>query len=200
MYGIPYLYIIDKFLHNFLNKIYNNIIKIYCNPVLCCRQCMKLFKSRLELVNHKNNACIPSIERSNDIKTQKDIQKSLEKNHKHLENQLFCEYNGCGKYFKDKRTYNRHIKRHTKPYKCNVNGCLRTFGSKWDLKIHKRIHENQKIEVCSYCGIKFVDPNTLRRHIQSYHITSQKQYMCKICKTPFKRKETLQIHLKSKHG
>ena len=108
------------------------------SPTTCCRECWSIFLSRQQLIDHKK-ICIKSMnkQRLKSKSIDNDVQIDNEYNENNRKNIIyFCTFNQCGKVFKSKKTLNQHIKRHTKPYKCTYNGCIKSFGSSWDRKIH----------------------------------------------------------------
>ena len=99
----------------------------------------------------------------------------------------------------------KHVKRHTKPYGCIIDGCFKRFGSKNDWKRHEGIHPHQKecyrcdgLHRCqgtycfkvfyrgedSYrehldeCGVTDIDATVQARKVPGNH---QRRFWCGFC-------------------
>ena len=135
---------------------------------------MDLFKNRTKLNEHKRLE-------HNTIKN-KVIKDGIE-----IECESFiCNHKGCKKEFGTLGKLNRHKKIHLLKYECEI--CHAKFGQNWDLKMHKRIHNKNKCEICPHCGKSFIHPSTKRNHIRSVHekaMTKEKPYKCHICHKAF---------------
>merc|ERR1712098_355396 len=111
-------------------------------------------------------------------------------------------FEGCSKKFMELKHLTAHLKEHTKPFKCTV--CYRSFGKKYDLKIHCRLHSDELVEKCKLCKMTFKDPANLRKHVKNIHQNKDKPkpFSCRYCHKQFSRKESLkkhfQIHLKER--
>merc|ERR1712244_106057 len=68
-----------------------------------------------------------------------------------------------------------------------------------NLLIHRRIHNNERCEQCTFCEKRFVDPSTLRSHIKYIHNKghTQKPFICRKCHKAFTKKTSLRNHLLS---
>ena len=143
-----------------------------------CTLCLDLFSSRSELYNHRKLIHNLSASKQN-------------------ENTLYrCDFGGCGKQFDQLRQFTRHKRAHLKLYKCDV--CLKCLSSSYHLKIHQRIHFNDKCEICKYCNKKFTDPSTKRKHIKYAHLNGVKkkqEFHCHICKKVLTTKDGLTKHI-----
>lgn len=77
----------------------------------------------------------------------------------------------------------RHIRRfHSEnkyEYKCDHDGCSKSFTTKPMLKDHKNIHTGLKPYVCPFCGEQFSHIAVLRRH--KYRHTDPDKYKCQVC-------------------
>lgn len=72
----------------------------------------------------------------------------------------------CQMEFKHKWIYERHLESHStaKYYKCQVEGCNKSYKSKENLNLHnKNIHLNIKPYTCTYCELRFSHRNGIFR-------------------------------------
>ena len=111
-----------------------------CGDSLNCRDCYLIFLTRQELVDHKGICKTYLMKKENNQRLKRnsfDNELQIDDHLNYLiENRFICTFIGCDKTFKSQKTLRQHIKRHNKPYKCNYNGCNKSFGSSWDRKIH----------------------------------------------------------------
>ena len=143
----------------------DKIIDVYC------QECYKIFMDKSELHKHK------LLEHSDDNVIVKE--------------RFYCKYKGCNKYYDTKFGYQRHIKQHIRPYKCDY--CDKSFATNMDKKYHEKIHLKLYDQLCVYCGKSFIHPQTLRKHINDKH-NNINLYKCRICNKIFKRKYSLKMH------
>jgi DNA-directed RNA polymerase subunit RPC12/RpoP len=106
----------------------------------------------------------------------------------------------CGKGFKTKQDLSRHNPTHSnvKAYKCDVEGCDKSFASAGNMSTHKRtIHEGVYHE-CPECGKRFGKKGNMRRHYKDVH-GEEKQYKCAKCGLQFSQNSDLKRHIKTVH-
>ena len=69
---------------------------------------------------------------------------------------------------------NQHRLSYSKPFSCSH--CNKSFGKRWNLKIHERIHNKQQnmdtMKRCKFCDKKFHEPSSLKKHIKNIHSIS----------------------------
>ncbi|XP_067636661.1 zinc finger protein 271-like isoform X1 [Eurosta solidaginis] len=77
-------------------------------------------------------------------------------------------------------------------YACDV--CGKHLKTKWNLKIHKRIHSDEKPHKCDFCEKRFIQGQNVRHHMRTH--TGEKPCKCKYCDRCFTTKKVLNKHLR----
>ena len=105
----------------------------------------------------------------------------------------------CGKRFKTKGDYNRHIKLHAaadgkipQPYQCKI--CQKIYGAGSSLRYHMaRVHGNpEKVWHCSLCDKNFTTKSVLKHHNQQFHL--EKPFQCSVCNKQFLFEHEVEDH------
>ncbi|XP_014829039.1 PREDICTED: zinc finger and BTB domain-containing protein 48-like isoform X2 [Poecilia mexicana] len=81
--------------------------------------------------------------------------------------------------------------------KCPV--CLKSFKSKYYLKVHNRRHTGEKPFACSKCGKRYFRKENLSVH-ESRGCARVSTYICSTCSLSFNTKEELRAHVVSHTG
>ena len=158
--------------------------------VFVCRSCFGIFGNWQQLFDHKKK-----------YRRLDDDWNGIQFPHRSDPNAVHhCDHDGCGRQFVDLRSLTKHKRTHSKPFQCTalIRGgvaCGKSFGNKRNLKIHARSHRNDRREKCSFCGLTFCDPSTLRKHVQRVHTGDPRPYSCRLCLKRFAQKHALQQHL-----
>ena len=82
----------------------------------------------------------------------------------------------CPKSFPQRWKLNRHLRRHEKPFKCEVSFCRAAFALRKDLRRHvKQVHDgfasNEDMLKCLFptCNFSSTRRDSLKRHLQGVH-------------------------------
>lgn len=105
-----------------------------------------------------------------------------------------CEI--CGVFFKQKSHLTTHSKIHSsKEHFCDV--CDKGFTLPWQLKIHKRIHDQQKPYKCPDCLKSFSQSGNLKIHMRIHN--NEKPFVCD-CGKGYPNKSELLVHMRQHSG
>lgn len=96
----------------------------------------------------------------------------------------------CGKVVKVKKHYFTHTQE--KPYKCNFEGCSRSFAVKEYLEDHFLSHSDFKIS-CEICNQSFKSNRTFKAH-RALHDKKSYKHKCRKCSSRFRTITDLKGH------
>ena len=120
-----------------------------------------------------------------------------------LEKTFVCSVNNCGKEYRNKKLYKRHLRRcHSdKILRCDHLGCDYVTGYKGYLLQHLISHSNERPFICSIedCGKTFKRKAGLSAH-RICHSSGQFQCTREGCEQIFKAVEYLKRHIDDKHS
>ncbi len=77
-------------------------------------------------------------------------------------------------------------------HECDV--CEKSFTTSGSLKIHMRIHTNEKPYECDVCEKSFSRSDTLKEHMRTH--TNEKPYECDVCEKRFTQSSNLKVHMR----
>ena len=79
--------------------------------------------------------------------------------------------------------------------------CGKVVQGKTELKYHMRVHNKAGKLLCKLCGLEYVDPRGLKRHLKLKHLLFQvKTLTCYLCHEEFSRRGKLVSHMKDQHS
>ena len=105
----------------------------------------------------------------------------------------------CGQDFptRDWGVFRRHVRAHEQPtLRCSL--CRQTFASTRDLQEHNRTYHQDQMWICRVCGVGFVNPGDLGKHMKLVHpgdCSTEDEYKCQLCPLVFDDLQMLLNHL-----
>ncbi|XP_047358626.1 zinc finger protein 432-like isoform X2 [Vespa velutina] len=151
--------------------------------------CMVAFLPNVNNESQKTKICKTSL---NDTK---DTNEQIKKQKNFSDTQESYQCIECGKFFKLKDSYLRHMRIHKdeRPFTCHV--CGKQFRDSGGLSRHlKDVHAKLKNFMCDICGKSFASKATRDDHRRTH--TGERPYICDSCGKTFKSKASLYIHSK----
>ncbi|MDP0589699.1 MAG: C2H2-type zinc finger protein [Candidatus Endonucleobacter bathymodioli] len=105
-----------------------------------------------------------------------------------------CKLDGCGKVFRSKDIFHRHIRKHTNPDLFCCQKCHKIFSTKQILERHILIHVGNKQHKCPMgeCKKEFIEKRSLDAHMKFHNAV--RNLHCELCDKVFSRKQCLIRH------
>lgn len=122
------------------------------------------------------------------------------KAHTYKHNAKLCGI--CGVWISN--SFSAHMRRHEglKPFKCQVEGCEKTFLRNCDLTSHTKTHTGEKRFACDFpnCNMRFSRPYKVAVHKRTH--TGEKPYKCEFenCQREFSQSFDLTLHVRRHTG
>ncbi|XP_043674572.1 zinc finger protein 480-like isoform X2 [Vespula pensylvanica] len=151
--------------------------------------CMVAFLPNVNNESQKTKMCKTSLSDT------KDSNEHIKKQKNFSDTQESYQCIECGKFFKLKDSYLRHMRIHKdeRPFTCHV--CGKQFRDSGGLSRHlKDVHAKLKNFMCDICGKSFASKATRDDHRRTH--TGERPYICDSCGKTFKSKASLYIHSK----
>lgn len=122
------------------------------------------------------------------------LQKILASKNKYIEEKgkkALAQCANCGKVF-TKAYLKIHLRIHNneKPYECLQ--CGMTFNQRGNLTLHERMHSQQRPYQCEFCSKQFSTSSNLKAHQRSH--SDERKFNCKECEMKFKSAAELKNH------
>ena len=80
-------------------------------------------------------------------------------------------------------------------HECDV--CEKRFTTSSSLKIHMRIHTNEKPYECDVCEKRFTQSGSLKIHMRTH--TNERPYECHVCEKRYRQAQGLKYHMRTQH-
>lgn len=168
------------------------------DDILKCRVCGKMFSSEEELDPHlkyHRNRAKTQCTTCGLFVTRLDNHMLSHMQRPEDGRMFVCDQ--CPKQFKQKLSFQRHLRTHSeeKPYACME--CPKRFARSGGLRRHMITHTQEKPFVCDICGKACSQRGNLRIHMQIHKDSSSIQ--CQVGGEHFSYKNAMQEHMRSSH-
>ncbi|XP_029168768.1 zinc finger protein 184-like isoform X2 [Nylanderia fulva] len=199
IYQCPQCSMSISYLHNLkrhYKQMHNKDKKIFC------KECGESFSKKNQLAEHETihfgsitYKCDKCVKSFTNITKFKQHKKAHEKPPKCYP----CPVSGCSEVFDKWLLLCAHRRaKHVTTYKCN--NCDKSFLSKSRLRIHSRIHsENRLVVSCPYdnCHKTYLFKYSLEQHIRATHL--EEKFYCDMCSVGLTTKKKLIEHIQRRH-
>ncbi|XP_030752797.1 zinc finger protein 99-like [Sitophilus oryzae] len=116
--------------------------------------------------------------------------------------EINCYCVKCGKAFPSLSYLQQHdLANHSdrEPFFCSETDCGKIFKTKYNLKMHKLIHDKNRQFVCGHCAKVFIHVASFKRHLKE-HKEGKKLYQCEVCLKTVTSNDSLKIHMRIHTG
>jgi hypothetical protein len=110
-----------------------------------------------------------------------------------------CDVDGCNKSYKESSALFRHKRAAHEGVKYECEECGRRFNNKCNMVVHyKNVHLEEKHFKCAKCGVQFSRKATLIRHIKTVH-EKARAFKCEHCEKSFGHASYRKTHIEAVH-
>lgn len=164
-----------------------------------CKECMKVYPSKLGLRNHYIRVHAPKLYQCTECHKKFGSPSYLEAHKVESHCEIVCPE--CGKTFNNRHTFKMHEMGHVLRFVCQH--CGRVYKTRMTFKKHIEMKVcGQKTRAspadakftCDYCNKKYTQKVSLRVHIQYEH-GNYKGHVCKYCDKKFWAQSRLKAHM-----
>ncbi|XP_061747112.1 gastrula zinc finger protein XlCGF52.1-like isoform X1 [Nerophis ophidion] len=139
-----------------------------------------------------------SSDRSDHIQKPLESKNDSEADTRHHANNKHFDCSECGKSFRRKNNFTRHMIIHNgeKPFTCSV--CRKSFSTKLNMTRHMSTHTGEKPFPCTACAKRFNTKYEIILHMRTH--TGEKPFTCSVCKKSYSIKQHMTTHMRTHTG
>lgn len=106
----------------------------------------------------------------------------------------------CDKSFSSDSHLRVHMRIHNdnRPFHCSFKGCEKKFITGYSLKIHNRVHTGDRPYACTVCPKSFKTSGDLVKHQRTH--SGERPFKCSHCEKSFTTQDILKVHFRSTHS
>ncbi|XP_059049061.1 zinc finger protein 569-like [Achroia grisella] len=164
-----------------------------------CKVCKKLFSYVSALRRHEKQH-----ERTGSVQcpecNREFLDETLLKRHMKYAHKETCVCAECNTIFNSQLALRTHMKTHKpeseREYRCNVEGCNKSFNFSHHYKNHKFTHTKTKQHYCKTCGKGFIQYHHMKTHMKT-HEPDENKLLCTVpnCTKKFSNEYARKRHL-----
>ncbi|XP_043195131.1 zinc finger protein 135-like [Amphibalanus amphitrite] len=164
--------------------------------IIRCRHCRKTFRSRNAYLEHQtkhngqNMIDCPVCSEKFRTRACLNQHRLVHRKHGRVHSCDQCD----GKFATVGRLRTHEMREHgvEQPWRCEAEGCTKSFKSSAALEVHSVQHTGERPFSCQQCGKRFVTKHRLKAHFRIH--TGERPYQCAQCGRQFRYKSNLLQH------